>query len=375
MTSKGAKKYFTNPVLGLTIAIIYFLIIDFSDNIDLSLIVSIFIGIVYDFANRIYTKTRLGSFLSRLTVLNLILTLLFRFIFKKFDLPIVSYIVIFEIFMVISLVITRLSRNYVETFFWKEQRPIEKALMGEFVETTRLVEYAFTLHVFIVLVYSFFDDVLLIHPGFEIIFYNTIPVLFLIAVIVYQEIKTNTISRQLKKEEWLPIVTEGGEVTGRIARSVSEQMGNHFLHPVIRIVVIHEGNLYLQKRPDDEIVDPRCYDHPLEEYMPYNKEINDAVEEYIHRVLNLETLKTNFLLKYVYENELSKRLIFLFVARIQTQEQLDSLSVLHGKFWTPQQIEEEFVDEKFFSECFQLEYEYLKNTVIESEQLQKMNSI
>lgn len=139
------------------------------------------------------------------------------------------------------------------------------------------------------------------------------------------------------------------------------------MHPVVRVALIHKGDVYLQKRSETDTLDPGSYDHPFEKYMLFNHEINIAVRNSISRALNMQELPFNFLIKYVYENEETKRLIFLFIARIETEEQLKSISLLNGKFWTAKQIEESFSDEKVFSECFQLEYEYLKNVVIQAE--------
>jgi hypothetical protein len=177
--------------------------------------------------------------------------------------------------------------------------------------------------------------------------------------------KTLNIVKLLQKEEWLPIVNESGEVTGRIAKSVSVRMKNTLLHPVIRVVLVSDGKLYLQKKAEDDILDPNTYDHPFEKYMLYGHEINTAIRNSIVKSLNKEELSFNYLLKYIYENENSKRLILLYVSHIENEQQLNSLNSLSGKFWTMQEIEESFNDDGVFSECFQLEYEYLKNTIIQ----------
>lgn len=74
-------------------------------------------------------------------------------------------------------------------------------------------------------------------------------------------------------------------------------------------------------------------------------------------------IEIQFLLKYVFENENTKRLIFLFVANVEDESMIKRRGKMTGKFWTVKQLEEGFADE-IFSECFELEFEYLKNMVL-----------
>ncbi|MDL2214858.1 hypothetical protein LJC00_01550, partial [Dysgonomonas sp. OttesenSCG-928-M03] len=266
---------------------------------------------------------------------------------------------------------TRLAKTYLTLYLGKKPSIVQKTFLGEFFEVARLAQYALTFHLFLLLIYRYIRERLEIFEDWDILFYFLVPVSFLVAIIVYEEIKTRNIVKHLRKEEWLPIVNESGEVTGRVAKSVSVKMKNRFLHPVVRVALVYNGELYLQKRSADDLLDPSTYDHPFEKYMLFNHEINIAVRNSIAHALGMQELPFNFLLKYVYDNENTKRLIFLFVSRVETEAQLQSLSSLNGKFWTMKQIEESFADDNVFSECFQLEYEYLKNTVLQPELLKK----
>ncbi|MDD4921387.1 MAG: hypothetical protein PHS30_02800, partial [Bacteroidales bacterium] len=50
------------------------------------------------------------------------------------------------------------------------------------------------------------------------------------------------------KEYWLPIVDDGGNVIGRVARSVSIETPGVYQHPLIRILVNQSGTIYLTPR-------------------------------------------------------------------------------------------------------------------------------
>ena len=65
----------------------------------------------------------------------------------------------------------------------------------------------------------------------------------------------------------------------------------------------------------------------------------------------------------MFENEDTKRLVFLYVSDIEDEELFDSLRLEGGKLWTEAQIEDN-LGTMLFSECFEMEYEYLKNTIL-----------
>lgn len=371
MITKGIKKYLANPSIGLTASILYILLYVFTKDIGLSLIISILFTGISDIFLRYYTKTKICGLMFILTLAALIITLVAWAILRYTFIPDITYILLFEILMVCLLSLARLSKTYIGIYLGRQESIVQKAFLGEFFDVAHITQYALTLHIFVVLIYRLirvnygFNDVL------NIFFYMIIPVLILLVIVIYEEWRTKRIVSQLRQEEWLPIVNESGEVTGRIARSVSKTMKNKFMHPVVRVALIHNGEIYLQKRTEADSLDPSKYDHPFEKFMLFSHEINIAVRNSISRSLGMQELPFNFLLKYVFENDNTKRLIFLFVARVETEDQLDSLSLLNGKFWTTKQIDESFADEDLFSECFQLEYEYLKNTVIQADLIKK----
>ena len=138
---------------------------------------------------------------------------------------------------------------------------------------------------------------------------------------VYQVLKISNLVARLRKEEWIPIVTEKGEVTGKIAKNVSINMKNKFLHPVVRVALISNSKVYLQERPLNDILNPGKLDYPFEKYMLFNHEINLAARNSIRKMVGDEIdFSIKFLLKYVFENEDTRRLIFLFTANIDDED-------------------------------------------------------
>lgn len=371
MLTKGIKKYFANPVLGLLSSIVCTLLYLFTSNIGLSLAVSIIFVGLSDLFVRNYTGVKISSIIFRLSLIAFLISLILWFILKDTYIPDIFYLLFSEMLIVCLLITSRLSRVYLKLYIGPKPTALQKAFFDEFFEMARLTEYALILHLFVVLLYRLIRINYKLPIFLDAFIYFLIPVILLVVIIVYQELKIKRIVDQLRKEEWLPIVTESGEVTGRIAKSISLVMKNKFLHPVVRVALIYDGQIYLQKRSLDDILASDAYDYPFEKYMLYNNEINVAARNSLSQVIGENDFKINYLLKYVYESESTKRLVFLFFTRAESSEQIESLSQLSGKFWTTKQIEENFVDEGFFSECFELEYEYLKNTVLQSDELMK----
>lgn len=376
MITKGLKKYLTNPSLGIIVSILYVVLFAISGNVELSIFISMIFALVSDIALRYITKSRVSSMLILLTFCALLLNLIVWFILKSKGVNVKVNIAIFEIFMIILLSIAKLSRTYLGLYVGKRLNSIQKTMFGEFFDTARLMEYAFTIHLFIIIVYKYIKGD---NPIDAVEFYWSdiivgvlLLIVFLLLIIIWVQIKTRSVVTQLRGEEWLPIVNEAGEVTGRVARSVSAKMKNKFLHPVVRIALIHDGTIYLQPRANDDILDPGSYDHPFEKYMQFNHEVNTSIRNCIAKKIEGVELPFNFLIKYVFENDNTKRLVFLYVSRIETEEQIDIVNrSLNGKFWSPKQIEESMSEDRLFCECFQMEYEYLKNTVLFADMVRK----
>lgn len=258
----------------------------------------------------------------------------------------------------------RASKTYMAAHFFRQKNLIQKALLNEFYDSATLIQYGLTLHVFGIMLYRQFTvSSQNVHIS-EVIIFSILPILIILSIGVYQVLKISNLVARLRKEEWIPIVTEKGEVTGKIAKNVSINMKNKFLHPVVRVALISNSKVYLQERPLNDILNPGKLDYPFEKYMLFNHEINLAARNSIRKMVGDEIeFSIKFLLKYVFENEDTRRLIFLFTANIDDEDLIKRNGKMNGKFWTIKQLENGFADE-IFSECFELEFEYLKNMVL-----------
>lgn len=271
------------------------------------------------------------------------------------------YFIFSEIVLVISLMIFRLTRKTMIQRMRRAPQPEKKYYLFEAFQVSFQTQYALTFHLIIIL-------------GFRLFFFIYFPLLglmpiitsfqLIIAIIIVREaLRLRMLDKRLKQEEWLPIINESGDVQGRIARSVSENMKSKFLHPLVRVALIHDNMLFLKSRDSALLLDPGKLDHPFEKFMLYNHKVEEAVKNAVKKEIKTDSLSVRFLLKYIFENENTKRLIFLYVSIVSDLEEFNALQLKEGKWWTVLQIEDN-MGSGVFSECFELEFEYLKNTVL-----------
>lgn len=374
MIKKNVAKYFISPSVGLTPGILYIILFWSTENVFYALGISLAYSVICDIFLKAYTKASSCGILFLFNAFSLGSTLIVRLLLPPSYLPDIFYIALyFIIFTTITIGLTTF-RRYINMYLRKDKSYIQKTYLNEIYNISYVCKQFLTLYLFILLIYSFKEEIDHSWNSHNVL-YCFFPILLFTFIIAYQLIKTKKILEQLKKEDWLPIVNTIGEVKGKIARSISSKMKNKFMHPVVRVALINNGEIYLQKRVKTDLLDAGLYDHPFEKYTLFNHDIKFAAKNCISKALNTQELPNRFIVKYVFENNNTKRLIFLFVANIETKEQEESIKLLHGKFWTTKQIEENINDQNVFAECFRLEYEYLKNIVIHSEMINKKSKV
>lgn len=360
----GIRKYVSNPAIGLLPYIIFIILFVSGVTVGYSAIISIALAIAGEAGLRTYYRSRGFSPSFYISGISLLITLFVWSLTTKYVDKTFMPVIVCEICVICFMMLLRASKTYIASKFFRKKTLFQKALMNEYNESIVLIQYILTLHLFGVLLYLQYEgsrdeDIV------DLIMIAIVPIILILTVGVFQIFKINRLVSKLKKEEWLPIVMEKGEVTGKVAKSVSLNMKNKFLHPVVRVALISNQKVYLQERPDNDILSPNKLDYPFEKYMLFNHQINLTARNSIRQMVGdeLSDVSIKFLLKYIFENDDTKRLIFLFVAELDDEEMIKRKGKMNGKFWTIKQLEEGFADE-IFSECFELEFEYLKNMVL-----------
>lgn len=355
LNNNSIKRIFTNPALGLAPYFIFSILIG---QINTLLAFAIgFVLSIFPLLFRIRKELRILYDVSALSFL--IAALGLYFLVPDFH-PRYSFILA-EVTLVFSLMIVRLSRKSLIKKVGRKKRREKKYYLYESFQVAFQAQYALTFHLIVILVFRVFFDSQ--YPMVDIMLVLNLFQAILATIIVLEALRLRLLSNRLQGEEWLPVVSESGVVQGRIAKSVSINLKNKLLHPLVRVALICDGRLYLKDRDQSKLLDPGKLDYPFEKYMQYNHNIEETIKNIIKKEIKTDKIPVRFLLKYVFENENTKRLIFLYVSVINSEKAFDELKLEGGKLWTTNQIEDN-VGNSIFSECLELEFEYLKNTVL-----------
>ena len=349
------KRIFTNPALGLLPYLIFSILIG-----QINTLVAFAIGFILSVTPLLFRMSKELRIVYDVSAWSFLIAAIGLFILAPSFYPQDSFILA-EIAFVFSLMIFRLSRKSLIKRVARSKRAERKYYLYESFQVAFQTQYVLTFHLIIILGFRVFFskhfpviDIVLVLNLFQII---------LAAIIVLEALRLKMLDKRLEGEEWLPVINESGDVQGKVAKSVSINLKNKFLHPLVRVALIHNGRLYLKNREESRLLDPGKLDYPFEKYMQYNHNIEEAIKNAIKKEIKTDKLPVRFLLKYVFENENTKRLIFLYVSIINSDTTFNALDLHDGKLWTTNQIEDN-IGKNIFSECFELEFEYLKNTVL-----------
>ena len=349
------KRVLSNPALGLFPYLLFSILI-----VQIGTLYAFAIAFGLSIAPLLLRRSKELCILFDISAWSFLVAFLLLFVLVPDFQPQRSFILA-EVVFVLLLMIFRLSRKRLIKKLGKKQVGEKRFYLYESLQVAYQTQYALTFHILLVLGFRVFFssqysaiDIALVLNLFQVI---------LVVIIVMESLRLRLLNKRLQGEEWLPVINESGVVQGRIAKSVSITMKNKFLHPIVRIALIYDGMIYLKERDTSKLLDPGKLDYPFETYMQYNHNIGEAIKNVVKKEISCDVLPTRFILKYVFENESTKRLVFLYVSAINSEKAFDKLCLEGGKLWTINQIEDN-IGSNIFSEPFELEFDYLKNTVL-----------
>lgn len=362
------KKGLDNQAIGL-IPLLLFMFLDNYFSYLLSFIIGITFCFVCIFLYQTLSKDKVYQFL----LLPSAITLVLYSVFLCLKLEPVLFIyspLITEVLLVVVLSIIGFSRRTVIKKIRASAQPnykrtLLRTTLNEFYFIAQLIQNLYTLHLFTILLYSILPDTMQ-NVYVERFLYRELGVLIGVLVILYEQIRLSLMQGSLRKEMWLPVLNEAGKVIGCIARSVSRSLPKKYYHPIVRIAVVYDGMLYLNKRSRDSYVSPDTIDYPFDSYVLFRHSIENTVRETVGELAEQQDLTPRFLIRYTFENEKVKHLVSLYVICIRSEEQMSLCKKTGGKLWTAKQIEEN-LHSGLFSEYFEQEFAYLQNTILLAE--------
>ena len=147
-------------------------------------------------------------------------------------------------------------------------------------------------------------------------------------------------TKQLSKEEWLPIVDEKGNVKGRATRK-SVHSGPGKLHPVVHLHILNsKGEIYLQKRSMLKDTQPGKWDTSVGGHVDLGETIEQALLRETKEELNITGINPIPLAQYKWESEIESELVFSFRALYNATPVFNKKEIDDGRFWNFNEINE-----------------------------------
>ena len=247
-----------------------------------------------------------------------------------------------------------------------KRKHIQSSLI-EYYYIAQVSQNLYTLHLFILIFYMILPEEYK-NLSMERFIYTDAPLLIGLVIIIFEQIRLFFFKRNLKTEKWLPIMDKKGKVIGRVPFSVSLSSQSKHCHPVVRVAVIYNGMFYLIKRGPNEPVSPLAPDYPFYGYVVFKQSIEDAMKKLVGPAISKSDIKPRLLIRYPFENDKVNSFVSLYIMSVRTEEQYTAyIKREEGKLWTRKQIEEN-LGKGVFSEYFEKEFPYIKNTILLAEE-------
>lgn len=171
-------------------------------------------------------------------------------------------------------------------------------------------------------------------------------------------IRNKLIIRKMKKEEWLPIVNEKGDITGQSTRTICHS-GSKLLHPVVHLHIVNPQNeVFLQKRSLKKDLLPGMWDTAVGGHVGLNERIEEALKRETFEELGISRFDAQFIRSYVWESPVEKELVFSFLCSEHDAIRIDNDEVDEGRFWPTDEIEKN-LENAVFTPNFKHEYQTL----------------
>ncbi len=186
------------------------------------------------------------------------------------------------------------------------------------------------------------------------LFYILFGVVFLV-----EFLKQHRRQKSIQDEEQLPVVNEEGKVIGKAPRSVCHN-GEKILHPVVHLHVLNKSKaIFLQKRPGDKLIQPGKWDTAVGGHIEFGEDLEASLKREAWEEIGLQNFSARFVTKYIWESEVEKELVYVFITHDYQSINLHSNEVQEGKFWTRGQIKKN-LGKDIFTPNFEHEFEMLK---------------
>lgn len=177
---------------------------------------------------------------------------------------------------------------------------------------------------------------------------------WILAVFIYQRFKREKVS-----QEFVPLVDEEGKILGRASRSEVHN-GSFKMHPVVHLHVIRDdGAFLLQLRPKDKQIQPDKWDTAVGGHVSWGEPIEKALERETLEEIGLKKFAPQFAKKYVWQSEIEKELVFVFVYKATTDDKFSHTDEVADLRWWSQKEIKRNLKKGVFTPNFEYDYSML----------------
>lgn len=174
--------------------------------------------------------------------------------------------------------------------------------------------------------------------------------------------KLNFRKQVVIEEEWLPLVNEQGGIIGKAPRSACHR-GEKLLHPVVHLHVLNsQKNVYLQKRPQNKLVQPGKWDTAVGGHISAGETLENALKREAWEEIGLQDFSARLVKTYRWDSKVESELVYAFVSYDFKSIHLHTDEVAEGRFWTLKQIDNN-LGKSVFTPNFEYEYQLLKKEI------------
>ncbi len=178
---------------------------------------------------------------------------------------------------------------------------------------------------------------------------------------VFELVRVHIIRSKLVLEEWWPIVSEQGKIIGSIQHLTSLADKKKYMHPIVRVILVDKGMIFMQKRSAEDLISPGFWDTAISNHVRVGETIEQCIDRTTEERYNLKGIKYMYLSNYISETPKEHQYAFLFVSCQLTEINPNPTFIELTKWWNQQQIEEN-MDKGIFTENFKIEYDLLQRS-------------
>lgn len=156
-------------------------------------------------------------------------------------------------------------------------------------------------------------------------------------------------------DQMVPLVDEAGNITGAATRRHCHD-GSRLLHPVVHLHVFNsKGDLYLQKRPEWKDIQPGKWDTACGGHVDLGENVEQALRREVKEELGIDDYTPERIDAYVYDSKRERELVYVHRTFYDKPLHPDAEELAGGRFWSPQEIEEN-LGKGLFTPNFESEY-------------------